>query len=296
MKNPLYLTIGQMAELNHVSAQTLRLYDKEGLLHPEVQDPENGYRYYHINQCAQLDLIHTMKLCGMTLRQIRQQMNNGSAQEWYALLQEQDRMLEQKQKQLSDSRKSVHRLCAALRQLSALPPMGEIFLENIPERRIDTLPTEYDSLADGYTGYERMLRLLKGHMVRQELPLSYFLNAGTLIERNDFEQERYVAHTVFIFVDEDYPEVGTQRIVPGGMVMAICADDPEKELEYAKKLHRKIREMGYAAAGDYLCEVISELPLAAAGKEGLIYKIQVPVTKRVRNRQEGSSEKEESSF
>lgn len=28
------LSIGQMAELNHVSEQTLRLYDKEGLLVP----------------------------------------------------------------------------------------------------------------------------------------------------------------------------------------------------------------------------------------------------------------------
>ena len=28
------LTIGQMAELNHVSEQTLRLYDREGLMKP----------------------------------------------------------------------------------------------------------------------------------------------------------------------------------------------------------------------------------------------------------------------
>ena len=32
-----YLTIGQMAELNHVSSQTLRLYDKKGLLSPAYQ-------------------------------------------------------------------------------------------------------------------------------------------------------------------------------------------------------------------------------------------------------------------
>ena len=40
----LYLTIGQMAELNHVTTQTLRLYDREGLLKPEFQDKSNGYR------------------------------------------------------------------------------------------------------------------------------------------------------------------------------------------------------------------------------------------------------------
>ena len=30
------LTIGQMAELNHVSEQTLRLYDREGLMKPRL--------------------------------------------------------------------------------------------------------------------------------------------------------------------------------------------------------------------------------------------------------------------
>ena len=46
-----YLTIGQMAELNHVSSQTLRLYDKKGLLSPAYQGESNGYRYYHVDQC-----------------------------------------------------------------------------------------------------------------------------------------------------------------------------------------------------------------------------------------------------
>ena len=65
------LTIGQMAELNHVSEQALRLYDREKLLIPDYIDPYTGYRYYHIAQSAQLDLIQSLKAYGMTLRQIR---------------------------------------------------------------------------------------------------------------------------------------------------------------------------------------------------------------------------------
>ena len=44
------LTIGQMAKLNRISQQTLRLYDREGLLTPMITDPNTGYRYYHIIQ------------------------------------------------------------------------------------------------------------------------------------------------------------------------------------------------------------------------------------------------------
>ena len=40
------LSIGQMARLNGLSEQTLRLYDKAGLFSPMYRDAENGYRYY----------------------------------------------------------------------------------------------------------------------------------------------------------------------------------------------------------------------------------------------------------
>ena len=64
------LTIGQMAQLNHISEQTLRLYDRNGLLTPAMTDPATGYRYYHIGQSARLDMIQLLKTAGMTLRQI----------------------------------------------------------------------------------------------------------------------------------------------------------------------------------------------------------------------------------
>ena len=44
------LSIGQMAKLNHISEQTLRLYARKGLLRPHMTDGRSGYRYYHIMQ------------------------------------------------------------------------------------------------------------------------------------------------------------------------------------------------------------------------------------------------------
>ena len=46
------LTIGQMTKLNNITEQTLRLYDKIGLLKPHIINKENGYRYYSIKQSA----------------------------------------------------------------------------------------------------------------------------------------------------------------------------------------------------------------------------------------------------
>ena len=44
------LSIGEMAEANHVSIATLRLYDRMGLLKPSYRDAESNYRYYDIRQ------------------------------------------------------------------------------------------------------------------------------------------------------------------------------------------------------------------------------------------------------
>ena len=68
-KNRLY-TSGQMAELNGVSRKTLRLYQQKGVLEPKYVDESSGYRYYTIEQIAQLDLIQKLQAVGLTLQQI----------------------------------------------------------------------------------------------------------------------------------------------------------------------------------------------------------------------------------
>ena len=41
-----YLTISELAELNHISTDTLRYYDKIGLFKQEYVDEFTAYRYY----------------------------------------------------------------------------------------------------------------------------------------------------------------------------------------------------------------------------------------------------------
>ena len=66
------ISIGKMAKINHVSINTLRLYDKWGLLTPIYIDEDTGYRYYDMKQNARLDLIGYMKELGMNLKEIKE--------------------------------------------------------------------------------------------------------------------------------------------------------------------------------------------------------------------------------
>ncbi|MDR1606125.1 MAG: MerR family DNA-binding transcriptional regulator, partial [Streptococcaceae bacterium] len=55
------IQIGEMAKLNNISVQALRHYEEKGLLMPRIIDDFTGYRYYDIDQSAQLDLIQLLK-------------------------------------------------------------------------------------------------------------------------------------------------------------------------------------------------------------------------------------------
>ena len=64
-------TMKQVTEKTHLSAYTLRYYDKEGLL-PFVERSSGGMRMFQESDIAWLQIIGCMKKAGMSLKDIRQ--------------------------------------------------------------------------------------------------------------------------------------------------------------------------------------------------------------------------------
>lgn len=61
--------IKQFAEKYHLSQDTLRFYEKEGMLHP--QRLENGYRFYDVSCEKAIKFIQAMENIGFSLQEIR---------------------------------------------------------------------------------------------------------------------------------------------------------------------------------------------------------------------------------
>ena len=55
-----YFTIGEAAKEAHATAETLRHYDRIGLVHPSQRESETGYRYYTQDDIVRLH----RKFCG----------------------------------------------------------------------------------------------------------------------------------------------------------------------------------------------------------------------------------------
>ena len=270
------LSIGQMAELNHVSEQTLRLYDKEGLLVPRCVDPVTGYRYYHIIQSAKLDLIQNMKVYGMTLRQIRSFLDSNDPAALRALLTEQADSIEERIRQLRRSQSAITRTLDNYRRYEAMPRNGEIFLEYIPERRIFRYSCDVNYFDQDESGYEYMLRQMKTNLVANNMPLSYFTNIGTIIRREHLVPDALFSNEVFLFVDEDDSSQAMETL-PAASYLCLCSDEFSMEAANVRRLLDYVQTRGCEIAGDYICEVVVDFPMLDFDRRRMFYQAQIPV-------------------
>lgn len=270
------LSIGQMAKLNRISQQTLRLYDREGLLTPMITDPHTGYRYYDIIQSARLDMIQYMKAYGMTLKQIHEQLDQGNSRTIQNFLQQQKIAIDQQIEDLLRSKRSINRTLENYRQYEALPKDGQMFMEFIPERRIYRYTSEKDFFDQDYAGYEYMLRELKMHLARNDLSMSYFCNVGTIMRQEHLMNGHFSSNEVFLFVDPEDETVNSE-IIPAAMYYCVCSDDFYAEKNNARKLMQLIKANGFQVSGDYLCEVLVEFPVFEDNQRNMFYKIEIPI-------------------
>lgn len=270
------LTIGQMAQLNHISEQTLRLYDKEGLLKAQEVDLKSGYRYYHILQSARLDLIQNLKMYGLTLKQIKDILSSNHLEAIKDQLEYQEKEIDIRIEQLSHAKNTLKRVLDNYKRYEALPKNGQIFLEYQNERQIYTLNCGQDFFEQDEAGYEYMLRQLKQHLVSQDIPLSFFYNIGTVIRKERLEKGYIFSNEIFFFADGNKFHEQCET-VPAATYVCICSDDFTKEEENAKKLLLYIKEMDYQIAGDYLCEAVIDFPVLEEKKRHIFSKIQIPV-------------------
>lgn len=271
------LTIGQMADLNQVTRQTLRHYEAEGLLIPYFTEPESGYRYYHINQSAKLDMIQYLKFCGMSLQQIKAEFKAANSEEIQNFLITQLDYIDESLRRLRQSRNTIARTIGNYKRYKSLPQNQTIFHELIPERKIYVHTSRVNYFDQDDSGYEMMLRELKSSLVNKKLPTNNFCNIGTVVRKPHLEKGVLYANEVFLFVDDDYDGADSVEILPEGVYVGLCAEDFYREEEYAKRLLEYIKDNGYRIMGDYICEVVVEFPMFEKTPRSMLYKIQIPI-------------------
>ena len=265
-----------MANLNHISEQTLRLYDREGLLSPLHRDEKTGYRYYDIRQSAQLDMIQYMKALGMPLKEIKTHMSRWDTGRMKQLLRANRDAIDEKISELDLQKRAIERALDSYERYEAAPPDGAIVMEYIPRRQMYVTNTNINFYDYDIAEYEKILRILKEDMADHKISPYYFSNAGTILRRENFLRRNLYSTEVFVFVDQDCVSGDLITVIPASTYLCIYCDRFEKEKEYIDRLLAAIEENRYTVTGDYICEVVVEMPLDYV-ERGMFLRLQIPV-------------------
>lgn len=89
------LSIGQVSKIFDISKDTLRYYDKIGILKPQVNE-SNGYRYYYFKDLEKLGLVIGIKYLGISLEDIKNTIESEDIHEYKKLVLTQEGLINKK--------------------------------------------------------------------------------------------------------------------------------------------------------------------------------------------------------
>jgi DNA-binding transcriptional MerR regulator len=130
------LKIGDFAWLSQVTVETLRHYDRLGLLKPIHLDQFTGYRYYSLDQLPRLNRILALKDLGLPLEEIGQMLDQEiSVDEIRGILELKQVELKE---QILEVQRRLTRVAARLKQieLEGKMPDFEVLLKTVKSQRI----------------------------------------------------------------------------------------------------------------------------------------------------------------
>lgn len=120
-----YLSIGEVAKARGVNVQSLRYYEKLGILVPAYINPENGYRYYSLEQIMILDTIILCVDLGIPLKNLKNYVDEDSQLKFEQLLQDGRQLARKKIQKIEENLQSIdHTLLHVRTQKSFLGRTG----------------------------------------------------------------------------------------------------------------------------------------------------------------------------
>lgn len=158
---PVY-RIGEAARLTGLSAETLRYYDRIGLVKPGYTDPQTLYRYYSAQELILLKTIKLFQTLDIPLAQIQRILDCDSLEETIAFFRQAEAQTAAKIAQLQETAATLQRARSSYEtHRKNLPAQEGPFVKRLPQRVIlcsDTLQeARLDTLWNYLSGFASQL-------------------------------------------------------------------------------------------------------------------------------------------
>ena len=231
MRTQELFSIGDVAQLFHLSVSSLRHYETIGLLTPEYTDPATGYRYYGPRQFEVLNTIRYLRALDMPLGQIRAFLRNRDVGRIEQLLREQKAAVVRKQAELQRVERKIDN---RLRQLHAAQTaeLGAIHLVRSPACRIVWMSGALE--LHSFLDMEPSIRMLE----RSQAEAVVFLGkVGVGLSAERLAAGEFASYDrAFLVLDDEDAFDGDVTALPETTCAAVCfrGSHPEAPAQYAR--------------------------------------------------------------
>jgi DNA-binding transcriptional MerR regulator len=264
--------IGELSKIFNISTDTLRYYDKIGLIKPEY-DENNDYRYYSIRNFFKLSRILFLKNLDISLGEIKKYMGNKNTNNLLSLLKKKEEEIDVKMNRLVNLKKKIQTKIELLENIEG--ELDQIVIKKIPQRMsafIDVNNVESD--------HEIKRTFL---MNEKYLKISSWLIEGqiyTSLSKENMDQGILNKFRYFIEVVPIDPELHKQLTVfPENEYVCMAFLGPYSDMgKHYQLLIRWIEENGYQIAGDSIEKNIVDYDFSDSENE-YISEIQIPIVK-----------------
>jgi DNA-binding transcriptional MerR regulator len=268
------LSIGEFAKSRNITTETLRHYDRVGLLKPVKVDSKTGYRYYSILQYEQLGTIKELRQLGMSIDEIKKYFDNRNLEQSVNILKYKHNELKNRIKELQQLEENIDEKIKHLEDISKVSDLKDIVIKDIKEREIIT----FDRYSKDEIDLSYICLKLENEL-KEIAPIVASNRYGAIIKQEDIKSNKYIESVnMFLFIrdreniDEDYI-----KTIPKGRYACMYYKGIIWDIEpNIKKMIKYIEKQGYEVCGDAL--QISQIDISVTDKkEEVLYEIQIPV-------------------
>ncbi len=273
IKRRYILTITELAKLKNITSETLRYYDRIGLLKPD-HISESGHRYYSIRQYERLGTILELKEIGMSLKEIEEYFDNRNLHKSFAMLKEfQEKFEADLQEKIQLNEVLKHKL-QFLQSLSELPEMNVVFEKDYPIRHMITFGKESGDREEHAMAFTRL-----ENYINEKIPIIASDRVGVLADERLLlpGDDLIPAVPMLLVAPKNAEEPYLQKIAAGKYVCMYYRNGILEKYDSSFEIIKGyIRDKGYHINGRILQIYKIDVTLTSDPAETVL-EIQIPV-------------------
>ena len=267
--------VGEIAKFYGVSVDTVRFYDRKGVLRPEKKN-DNNYRSYNKEEFITMDYIMRLRSLGVSIENIKKMVVNTTLWDTLEVISETEADIENQIAALETQRRMIRGYKAKLEE--GADAYGKVTLQQSPVFIIKDIQGNMKATMEAFEALKLPTMPLLGILIDRE---DY--NATNLHERfvNRVERQKICS---YIVAAADYYEISSQEnfprkefeIIPARTCARVIGSDyTNADYSFCKKIYDFIEEKHLKIVAPPLLRILA---MENRGSSGVEYtEMWIPV-------------------